>query len=62
MSVTGSLPKKSDKEIDEMKKAMEEFLKKGGKIKKIDEGEYTEAKDMKYKFRKPALQKKKKDD
>jgi len=62
MSVTGNLPRKSDEESEKMKKEIEKFLKKGGKIKKIEEGEFTEAKDMKYKFRKPAFQKKKKED
>ncbi len=62
MSVTGNLPRKTDEETDEMKKEIEKFLKKGGKIKKIEEGEFTEAKDMKYKFRKPAFPKKKKED
>lgn len=62
MSITGNLPRKSDEESEKMKKEIEKFLKKGGKIKKIDEGEFTEAKDMKYKFRKPAFPKKKKED
>lgn len=44
---------KSKRELDreESKKAMEEFLKKGGKIKQIPEGLTTDAADMKYKFR-----------
>ena len=54
MSITGYPKKKTDKEEAELQEAMAEFLKKGGKIKQIAEGEFTEAKDMKYKFRKPA--------
>lgn len=57
MSITGFPAKKSKEEKDAMEKAMAEFLKKGGKIKQIAEGEYTEAKDMKYKFRRPAQKK-----
>ena len=57
MSITGFPAKKSQEEKDAMEKAMAEFLKKGGKIKQIAEGEYTEAKDMKYKFRRPAQKK-----
>ncbi|MDA9373755.1 hypothetical protein N9R43_00015 [bacterium] len=41
-------------------KAMKEFIKKGGEIQKIPEGVFTEAKDMKYKFRRPAFGGKKK--
>lgn len=44
----------------ESEKAVKEFLKNGGKVKKIAEGDHTEAKDMKYKFRKPAFGGKKK--
>lgn len=58
MSVTGNLPRKSDEERKKMEAEIKKFLKNGGKIKKIDEGEFTEAKDMKYKFRKPAVKKK----
>ena len=58
MSITGSQSKRTDEEKLELEKAMKEFLKKGGKVKKIPEGEFTEAKDMKYKFRKPAKTKK----
>lgn len=57
MSITGFPSKKSKEENDAMEKAMAEFLKKGGKIKQIAEGEYTEAKDLKYKFRRPAKKK-----
>lgn len=56
-SITGFPAKRSDEEKAEMEKAMAEFLKKGGKIKKLEEGEHTEAKDMKYKFRRPAQKK-----
>ena len=56
-SITGFPAKKSDEEKAEIEKAMAEFLKKGGKIKQIAEGEHTEAKDMKYKFRRPANKK-----
>lgn len=47
---------------EESEKAVKEFLKNGGKVKKIAEGDHTEAKDMKYKFRKPAFGGKKKDE
>lgn len=53
MSATSHISKRSDEDRAELEKAMKEFLKKGGKVKKIPEGEFTEAKDMKYKFRKP---------
>ena len=54
MSITGFPQRKSKEDQDVLEKAMKEFLKKGGKVKQIPEGEFTEAKDMKYKFRKPA--------
>ena len=54
MSITGHPNKSSEEEKLELEKAMKEFLKKGGKVKQIAEGEFTEARDMKYKFRKPA--------
>lgn len=44
----------------ESEKAVKEFLKKGGKVTTVPEGEFTEARDMKYKFRKPAFGGKKK--
>lgn len=53
MSITGHPNKKTDEEKVALEKAMAEFLKKGGKVKQIAEGEFTEARDMKYKFRKP---------
>lgn len=57
MSITGYPNRKTDEEKAEMDKAMKEFLKKGGKIKQIAEGEFTEARDMKYKFRKQPAKK-----
>ena len=57
MSITGFPAKKSKEEKEELEKAMKEFLKKGGKVKQIAEGEFTEARDLKYKFRKPAQKK-----
>lgn len=57
MSITGYPQKKSQEEKEELEKAMKEFLKKGGKVKQIAEGEFTEARDLKYKFRKPAKSK-----
>lgn len=52
MSITGHPPRRSKQEQTEVDKAMAEFLKKGGKVKQIPEGVFTEAKNMKYKFRK----------
>lgn len=57
MSITGHPPRRSKEEQTEVEKAMAEFLKKGGKVKQIPEGEFTEAKNMKYKFRKPNTRK-----
>jgi len=57
MSITGYPQKKSKEEKEALEKAMKEFLKKGGKVKQIAEGEFTEARDLKYKFRKPAKSK-----
>lgn len=57
MSITGHPKKQSDEERNEIEKAMKEFLKKGGKVKQIAEGEFTEARDLKYKFRKPNTRK-----
>jgi hypothetical protein len=42
--------------------AVQEFLKKGGKIESIPEGLGTDAADMKYKFRKPPKRKIPKED
>tara|TARA_R110000851_G_scaffold101983_4_gene218315 strand:+ start:120 stop:410 length:291 start_codon:yes stop_codon:yes gene_type:complete len=51
MSIT-RLPGKS-KELERLKskKALEEYLKNGGKITEIPEGETTDAATMKYKYR-----------
>ena len=57
MSITGHPNKKTDEEKVALDKAMAEFLKRGGKVKQIPEGEFTEARDMKYKFRKTAPRK-----
>lgn len=57
MSITGHGPRVSDEEKKRSEKFIEEFLKKGGKIKQIPEGEFTEAKDMKYKYRRGAKKK-----
>lgn len=57
MSITGHPSKKSPEEQLEMEKALKEFLNNGGKVKRIPEGEFTEARDMKYKFRRPAQKK-----
>ena len=57
MSITRIKSLKLEKESEEAEKAMEEFLKKGGKIKKIPDGVHTEAKDMKYKYRRGAKKK-----
>lgn len=53
MSITGHQIKSSDEERELLENAMQEFIKNGGKVKKIAEGEFTEARDMKYKFRRP---------
>ena len=37
--------------MDMSKKALEEYLRKGGKITEIPEGEITEAANMKYRYR-----------
>jgi hypothetical protein len=51
MSIT-RLPGKSKEKIRRMsKKALEEYLKKGGKITEIPEGEITAAAHMKFKYR-----------
>ena len=51
MSIT-SAPMKSKEKIRLMsKKALEEFLKKGGKITIEEEGKTTSAATMKYKYR-----------
>jgi len=57
MSITGHGSKISDEEKKQSEKFIQEFLKKGGKIKQIPEGEFTEAKNMKYKYRRGAKKK-----
>jgi hypothetical protein len=52
MSITSIVNKKKQKDRELSEKAMKEFLEKGGKVKEIPEGEHTEAKDMKFKYRK----------
>ena len=54
MSITRLPSDRLEETRDEVKRAMAEFIKSGGKITKVPEGEFTEAKDMKYKFRRPA--------
>ena len=61
MSITNNLSDKSIEHKKEMEKEIEKFLKNGGKITKLKTGESTEAKDMKYKFRRPMGGAKKKD-
>lgn len=52
MSIT-SAPMKSKEKIRLMsKKALEEYLKSGGEITEIAEGETTDASTMKFKYRK----------
>ena len=51
MSITRLPPKRKELERLKSKKALEEFLKKGGKIIEIPEGTITEAHNMKYKYR-----------
>ncbi len=51
MSIT-RMPGKSKEKIRLMsKKALEKYLKNGGKITEIPEGETTDAATMKYKYR-----------
>ena len=52
MSITSIVNKKKQKDRELSEKALKEYLAKGGKIKEIPEGEHTEAKDMKFKYRK----------
>ena len=52
MSITSTVNKKKQKARELSKKAYKEFLKKGGKITEIPEGETTEASHMKYRYRK----------
>ena len=59
MSITRAIPKRKQKDTDISKKALEEYLKKGGKITEIPEGEITEAANMKYRYRNARKGKKK---
>lgn len=52
MSITHTTSKKKDKDRLMSEKALKEFLKKGGKITEIPEGETTEASHMKFRYRK----------
>ena len=57
MSITRQPTEKSTKDRNDVEMAVQEFLKKGGKIESIPEGLGTDAADMKYKFRKPPKRK-----
>ena len=52
MSITRAIPKRKLVQMAKSKKALEEFLKRGGKITEIPEGETTDAAHMKFKYRK----------
>jgi len=58
MSITRAIPKRKQKDMDMSKKALEDYLKKGGKITEIPEGTITEAHNMKYKYRNARKEKK----
>ena len=58
MSITRQIAKEQQDRRDEADRAMEEYLAKGGKITKIEEGVTTEAKDLKFKYRRPMPKKK----
>ncbi len=51
MSITRIPGKSKEKIRDKAKKLADEYLKKGGKITEIPEGETTDAATMKYKYR-----------
>jgi hypothetical protein len=51
MSITRVIPKRKLMQMAKSKKALEEYLKKGGKITEIPEGEITAAAHMKFKYR-----------
>lgn len=51
MSITRVAPKRKELERLKSKKALEDYLKKGGKITEIPEGEITSAATMKFKYR-----------
>lgn len=52
MSITHHINKKKAKDRALSKKAMKDYLDKGGKITEIPEGETTEASHMKFRYRK----------
>ena len=52
MSITCAPMKSKEKIRDKAKKLADEYLKKGGKITEIPEGEVTDAATMKFKYRK----------
>lgn len=58
MSITNNLSDRGIESKKEIEAEIEKFLKNGGKITKLKTGDSTEAKDMKYKFRRPANKKK----
>ncbi len=58
MSITRAIPKRKQKDMDMSRKALEDYLKKGGKITEIPEGTITEAHNMKYKYRNARKEKK----
>lgn len=62
MSITRQPTEKSTKERNDAEMAVQEFLKRGGKIESIPEGLGTDAADMKYKFRKAPKRKIPKED
>ena len=51
MSITRVAPKRKELERLKSKIALEDYLKKGGKITEIPEGEVTSAATMKFKYR-----------
>jgi hypothetical protein len=51
MSITRVIPKRKLMQMAKSKKALEDYLKKGGKITEIPEGEITAAAHMKFKYR-----------
>ena len=51
MSITRVAPKRKELERLKSKKSLEDYLKKGGKITEIPEGEVTSAATMKFKYR-----------
>jgi|TARA_B110000037_G_scaffold143545_1_gene162333 hypothetical protein len=58
MSITRAIPKRKLDQMAKSKKALEDYLKKGGKITEIPEGTITEAHNMKYKYRNARKEKK----